>query len=208
MERPNPHLLILLSISLLFGCEGLNSFNSEEELLHHISHHHSYQQTHEVGETLVKATRLPTDLLVANEINGKPISLKEVEEKRGVYNEFLYFRISLAANGQNWLKQASTDFQAYSHLLKTLSFRMGEYLYLSVGKEKLAPADVFYERDYNLSATTQLLVAFPRDEIPRTGKPIELNLQEFGGNLGHLRFHFPNELKREPTINFKERLEP
>ncbi len=208
MKRPNPHPLILLLIPMLFSCEGKNSFNSQEELLEHISHNNSYRQTCEVGETLVKATLLPTDLLVANEINSSTISLNEVEEKRGVYNEFLYFRISLEANGQNWLKQASVDFQTYSHLLKTLSFRMGEYLYLSLGKEKLAPADVFYERDYNLSATTQLLVAFPRYEIPRTGKPMELNLQEFGGNLGHLRFQFPNNLQGEPTINFKEKIEP
>lgn len=117
------------------------------------------------------------------------------------YDEYLYFILSLSANGEEILNQMGNHAR-FSEMVSQLSFGMGEKIRLvtSTGNE-IPLLDVHHARTYGMAGANQLMLIFKRDE---TGEAewIKLQLQDFGLNTGDVSFKFNiNDLKKIPELN-------
>lgn len=195
----------ILFLTFIVGACSSKTFESSDDLLNYINKNEDYTQVAKIGVVEAKATLLPTDIMAASEASNNFTSPENIMEARARYQEFVYFRLSITQNGQNWLEQRSPNIRNYGELLQTLSFRMANYTSLITQADTLAPADAAYERGYGMMPATQLLLAFPRQELMDADNSMELHFREFGGGLGLLRFRFPVDIIHdEPVINFKK----
>ena len=191
---------LLTVLGLLAACGSPQEFTSPEALHTYLTQHDDFHQIRYTNNVEVAATYCPTDLMVGNAISGRSLSTQEWAAERKTYAPYAYFTLSLRQNQRDWV-QHYTQHPHYGQLVNTLSFRMAEYVYLTVGTDTLAPADVYYDRSFGVASATQLLLAFPRDGIRRSTGPVHLHVREFGGGLGALQFQFPLEkIINQPTL--------
>ncbi|MEM9341035.1 MAG: hypothetical protein AAGA66_20045 [Bacteroidota bacterium] len=201
--RPFGYLISLIcSLSLvLSNCEPNREFADQQALSAYLYSHDAYHQEADVGATKLAVTYRPTDLILAKEITPRTTP-EALAEKRQEYRKYVYFQLALTYNEKEWLQQQVNN-PVYGDLVRTLSFRMGQYIDLITPSDTIPPVSVYHDRMYGLSKATQLLLAFPRSDLPDQA-PLQLIINEFGGSLGRQEFVFQaKDLLNEPFISFK-----
>jgi hypothetical protein len=193
------YLLISLTVA---GCSP-PEYLTAEELTKYISDpDHGLVQHTEANGYSMDVTYKPTDLLVLQEAGNRADDLK-ITALRDKYSKYCYFILSLSKNNQEALHQ-SNNFNQYSELTQTLSFRMNNFVNLTTSAADTIPtSDFALDRTYGLSRSTSVLFVFKREKI--TGKPwVQFNLNEFGMGVGNQRFRFATrDLEDAPKIKFK-----
>ena len=197
-------LIIGLSILLVGGlcnCQG-PTYVSEAELHAYAQDAaHGLRQEKNVNGLQVALQYQPTDLLVAQELNGSR-SPSLVDSLRQKYGQYAYFILSLSAKNKDALYQ-STNHGKFSEKLQTLSFRMNEYAQLVTSKQDTVPVgDFTFPRLYGHGTSTDILFAFARKQLD-TDKWIQFDLKDFGMGTGTQRFRFrKQDWQQAPQIAF------
>lgn len=157
----------------------------------------------ELNGTKVDVTYKPTDLWVQQEIEDEAaVTRAQIDTIAGKYKSYYYFIVALSRNGMEALHQTG-DMGEYSELLQTMSFRMQEYVNLTTSKQDTIPvADFMLNRTYGMSNATEILFVFSKEKA--NGQEwVQINLNEFGLNLGNQRFRFATkDLENTPRLKF------
>ncbi len=201
--RPSIHLLCISVVVLCFGCH-VSEFDSAEGLDSFIlSPGSNLTLETETNGYSIRVTYRPTDLLVNQELSSGGFDSAKLALLRRKYNQYYYFILSLSKDSHEALQQVQGLPTEYSDLLATLSFRMANYVCLTTGSnDTIAADDYLLNRTFGLSQSTDLLFAFNRKKA--IGKEwVQVNIQEFGLNVGSKTFRFSRKMLDEaPGIDF------
>ncbi len=149
----------------------------------------------------------PTDLLVAQHLGKTEYNQAMVDSLRNHYGQYYYFIVGLSRNNKEALYQMQQGFDSFSDMIRTLAFRMDQFTYLTLPEPDTIPvADFIFPRTYGSGTATNLMFVFSRQKAGNTPW-VNLNLQEFGLQTGHLQFRFKtNDLHQVPRLIFKPQL--
>lgn len=145
--------------------------------------------TKEKNNIKVSVTNRPTGLLMARELPGRLASEKVVKELQLKYDDHYYFVVSLSKEGKELLYQANGGYNDFSDRLRTLAFRMPQYLNMTTATDTIPISDYVFPRTYGMGGATELLVVFEKSKT-KEKEWVQLNLNEFGFGLGNIRFRF------------------
>lgn len=185
-------IVFILIVACLYGCkpdslpEGqLRTFVLDED--------NGLHKKITVNEVTMEVTYMPGDLLVAQEMEGR-VELSRLDSLRKKYDQQLYFLLTLSKNGKEALHSLDPNDASYSDMLNTLSFQMGQYVYIttSASNEPVVAIDYVLNRSYGMASGTELLFAFPvNDNL--SSEWIDINIEEFGLNLGKQSLRFSTD---------------
>jgi len=187
-------LAVLIMASIIFAFVGFTtkSVKTKEELI-------SYARNSENGLVKVKTINgvklkvmlRPNDLLVEQELGeGTTPDKAEVNRLRDKYNNYLYFILSISADGKDVSTTRLADMQAFSNRIQTLAFGMGEYVFLTNENSDTAyVVDYIYPRTYGLGNSTDLMFVFDK-AILNESDYITFNLNDIGLLTGTTRYKF------------------
>jgi len=195
-------LLFLFISFAIAGCSP-PEYLTAEELSQYISDpDHGLVQHAEANGYVMDVTYKPTDLLVQQEI-GDQADEQNIKAARDKYSKYYYFILSLSKNNQEALHQ-SNNFNQYSELTQTLSFRMNSFVNLTTSaSDTISTSDFALDRTYGLSRSTSILFVFKKEKITDQSW-VQFNLNEFGMGVGNQRFRFATkDLNGAPKIKFK-----
>lgn len=143
-----------------------------------------------VGNTEVQVQYWPTDMCLAQELQGSADASKHLDSLRRHYNRYCYFVLGLGKDNREALHQGDVDFKSYSDLLQTLSFSMADYVIVTTpARDTIPVGDFTLSRTYGVGSATELLFAFSREKMGGQ-EWIQFNLNEFGLGIGNQRFRF------------------
>jgi hypothetical protein len=203
--RMNVALLLVAAFGLVFFLKGrAPEFVTEQSLL---------QYMQDPGNGLCKATKQggveisaiyrPTDLLVAQELGVKAFSGEELSQYRSKYSTYAYFTLSFSKDNRDALYGTATSYGDFSENLQKLSFRLREYLQMTTSaQDTVHMADYHFSRMHGMGGSTQVLVAFDRQDIVDK-EWVQLNLAELGFGAGRVNLRFTTrDLLSAPSIDF------
>jgi hypothetical protein len=177
---------------------------SKDELVEYIrDEENGVKHSATLGKTVVDVQYRPTDLWVAQELNGETPRPSQVDSLRKKYDHYYYFILSLSRNNKEALHQVDEGFGQYSELVQTLSFRMPEYVTLTTAAQDTIPVgDFMLNRTYGMSSATEVLFVFSREKVTDQ-EWVQFNLNEFGLGIGNQRFRFKrSDLEAVPALAF------
>jgi hypothetical protein len=177
---------------------------SKEELVAFIGdEENGVKQSVTLGKTQVDVLYRPTDLWVAQELDGEMPQAARIDSLRKKYDRYYYFILSLSRDDKEALHQVQEGFGQYSELVQTMSFRMPEYVTLTTaGQDTIPVGDFMLNRTYGMSKATELLFVFSREKAANQ-EWVQFNLNEFGLGIGNQRFRFRrSDLERVPALTF------
>lgn len=196
-------IVFILLVACLYGCkpdslpEGqLRTFVLDED--------NGLHKKITVNEVTMEVTYMPGDLLVAQEFENK-IDTAQLATLRKKYDQQLYFLLTLSKNGKEALYSLDPNSQSYSELVNTLSFQMGQYVYLtnSISNEPVTILDFVLNRSYGMASGTELLFAFPAKNN-LSSDWMQINIDEFGMNLGNQQLKFvTKDIIECPRVRFE-----
>jgi hypothetical protein len=201
--RPSHPLYLFISCAcmLIFSC-CQPEYLTESELIEYVTSSESYSKTIESGQTSIKVTFRPTDLLAAQELRrSKSLTSQEVQNARAKYKNHYYFIVAMSRSGGEILPASSADPSQFSDMLQTVSFRMGEIVTMTTpAQDTIHVADYVYNRTFGMSTSTDLLFVFEKSKA-QGHEWVQITFDEFGLGIGKqaLRFRV-SDLEDTPRI--------
>lgn len=173
---------------------------TEQELSKYVQEEqHGLKKTARVGSYNLSVTYRPSDLLVVQELAGRADTML-LASLRQKYEKNYYFVLSIQKNGKEALPE--NDNNKFSEVLQTISFRMGDHLIMLMDKDTIPLADYSFTRTFGMSTSTDLLLVFEKKKGD-TNQVVQINLDEFGLNLGNHSFQFDvADLENIPRIKY------
>ncbi|WP_291286863.1 hypothetical protein [Flavobacterium sp.] len=145
----------------------------------------------------------PTDLLVKQEL-GDRTDPAQIEKFRQQYHKYMYFNLSMSKNDQELLNDVAQDKTKFGQMVNALAFGMEEKLHLyTPTKDTLALADFIYPRMYDMSNSTSIMIAYPRDEKYLKQDYLNFVIEDLGLETGNVKFKLNTKaIKNEPKLSF------
>ncbi|WP_109437955.1 hypothetical protein [Aquimarina sp. AU119] len=199
----NKLIIILTGYVLLTSC-STKTFDSSEALLVYIKEPgNEYVYTKTVNGVDFSLLYKPTDILVHQEITGKP-SEGEIDSLRNKYKKYLYFTLSMSKNNQELLSNVAKDKQRFGAMVNELAFGMEEKVHLyTPKKDTIIMADYIYPRMYGTSGATTMLFVYPREEKVTNAEFMTFTVGDVGLYTGEVKFKIPTKImNNEPKLKF------
>ena len=141
----------------------------------------------------------PTDLILAEEIDGKNYKPSQVDSIHNKLQDIQYFRFSISRDDQEVVNALALDEDQFKRGLEYLSSGIGEDLKLIQDLDTTDVQGVMYLRGYGISRASVLLVAFKRKLTH--DDPVTVMYNDSFFNTGLTRFDFRlNDLNSIPTL--------
>jgi hypothetical protein len=195
--------MILFTINFLISCspkelshDKLNAYLQDES--------NGLKQVQTVGSFTYSLTYRPTDILVWQELSDKKnVQDSIVGKLKKKYQDYNYYLLSISADSKDVLNSASPNMQVFSQNLQTLSFRMAEYTYAVTEKKDTIPlADFYFPRLYGMGGSTQVLLAYNKNNEP--GTYTDIYVDDIGLGTGRQVFRFKKEdIEKTPKLNYQ-----
>jgi len=145
----------------------------------------------------------PTDLMVQQELDGKPTTDK-VKKLREKYDKYLYFNLSMSKNNQELLSNVVRDKNQFGQMVNDLAFGMDQKVHLyTPKKDTLAMSDFIYPRMYGTTNATTILIVYPRDKKALKEEYLNFVVQDLGLYTGDIKFKIETKpLQNQPRLSF------
>ncbi len=198
VKYPHVFLVFASSLFLLMSCTA--SEMSQVELVEYIGDaDHGITKMDSAGSIVYKVTYHPTDLLVAQELEGQVINNRMIDSLRTKFKQYDYYLLSVSANNKELLGQLTR--QDYFYLVQEMSFHMPDYVQLvTEANDTLSLEDFYTPRLYGMGTATQVLLAFSKKKSEYEGNQTILLK---GLNGGQFTFSFSGkDIQSIPKLNF------
>jgi hypothetical protein len=192
---------ILISTLFLTSCDS-KSFDSKEALWAYIRNgENGYHFTKAINGVEYSLTYKPTDLLVHQELDNV-YSNEDVSRLREKYGQYLYFNLSMSANGQELLNQKVGNRNEFGAMVNQLAFGMGDKVNLiSQSNDTLQLMDYAYPRMYGMDGRTNILLVYEKNTDALKKDYLRLTLEDMGFGTGEIAIKLPTEkLRNQPYL--------
>ncbi|RWU09943.1 hypothetical protein [Pedobacter chitinilyticus] len=177
-------LYLSFIIVALFGCA--KKFENKKQLLAFIADESNGLTSKKVLDHVdVAVSFLPWQTQAFDDSFSKTklnkAQLKQLAQK-------YYFLVSLSKDHKEVLKQL--PFNEYSEMVQVLSFRMQNYIGITLDdEEKVAPLTCLFQPTYGYANANTILVVFEKSKLEKA-KQIQFFMIEFGFKTGNITFDF------------------
>lgn len=188
---------------MFFSC-GAKSFDSKEDLLIYLKDtENGYRFQKSVNGIDYSLTYRPTDLLVIQSVDADHRE-EEIYRLRKRYGNYLYFNLSMSANGKELLGQRIGSRAEFGAMVNQLSFGMSDKLNLIGEKRDTLPLmDFVYPRMYGMGESTDILLVYKSDPKVLEQEYLLLTIKDLGFGTGEVTFKIEaNKIKKQPKLNF------
>ena len=170
----------------LFFISCKRSIKNRQELILYVNDPaNGLEKEQQIGKVNAKMTYKPWQLFKQS---GGVMDNQTNKKERYLFDDKLFFVLSLSANNKELLKQL--DFNKYSEMVQVLSFRMKDFMGIVSGDAKpVEPLDCIFQQTYGMGRSNDLLIVFNRNALNVNGT-LKLYLKEFGLKIGNLEFDF------------------
>lgn len=204
MENRVPTFLVFLSLILLVSACGPKSFDSKEALLIYLKDiDNGYHFQKSVNGIDYSLTYRPTDIMVAQSI-GDGHHRGEVDKLREKYADYLYFNLSMSANGRELLSQNLGGRAEFGAMVNQLAFGMADKVSL-IGQKRdtMALLDYTYPRMYGMGASTDMLLVYEKKADAMQQDYLLFAIRDLGYGTGEVSFRIDTKkIKQQPQLNF------
>ncbi len=203
VSKSPAHLFSLLLLMVLFSCDS-KSFETKEKLWAYLQNtENGYHFLKSVNGIKYALTYKPTDLLVVQELGNKESSAS-VDSLRKEYEQYLYFNLSLSANGQELLNTKAGNRAEFSAMVNQFVFGMGEKAYLiSKKQDTLHSLDYIYPRMYGMGNSTDILLVYEKKAKFLEHDYMRFIVEDIGFGTGQISFKLNTEkFKNQPGLAF------
>ncbi len=197
-------LAVTLLLAFVASC-GSKSFDTRKELWAYLKDtDNKYHIVKSINGVQYELTYKPTDLLVAQELGSQSYTEEKVLSTRGKYQKYLYFQLSISANGEEILNQKAGDRAQFGAMVNQLVFKMDEKVNLITQERDTLPLmDYVTPRMYGMGKSTDLLLVYERDQKLLNQEYLQFTLQDIGFGSGEVTFKLNTKnIKSQPTLNF------
>lgn len=190
-------LFICVFNFLLLGCQSkINDIASLNKFIN--AEGNGLVVKKKVGKIDVTIKYLPWQLLASR--------YKTKENRKDTVIERLkkncFFLLSFSKDDKELLRQL--DFNTYSEMVSTLSFRMQEKINAIAGTKLIEAEDCSFQQTFGLSGSNELLIVFEAAKI-KNEPNLQIEVKEFGLNLGNLVFDFnAGNIKSLYALDYKK----
>lgn len=190
---------------ILWSC-GSKTFKSKDELVAHLQDvDNGYHFDKSVNGIDYALTYRPTDLMVLQFIDDEDRTDK-VDQLREKYSDYLYFNLSMSANGKELLNQKAQNRAEYGAKVNQLSFGMADKVFLTdQQKDTLALLDYTFPRTYGMGRSTSLLLVYENDHEAMQQEHLFLTVKDLGYGTGEVSFKIDTKkIRQQPRLKFEE----
>jgi hypothetical protein len=195
--------LLIFLLMVLILCSCVQKQITKEELSRYVMmEENGLTKRIDVDDYQIQITYRPRDLMVAQELSS-PYDSSEWRLLQKKYDEHYYFVLSLSKNGKEALLASRMNYDQFSELVQTVSFRMTPFINMTTSKSDTIPlADYVYNPTFGLGASNDLLLIFSKDQIMNS-KWVQIDLAEFGLGIGRQSLRFNCEdINDAPKVDF------
>lgn len=194
--------IVFLLLSFI-GCQS--SLNKEELEKYVLNEENGILKKQEVPPFVFQANYRPSSLIALQSIDS--VTDKNSSEYKALlrnYDNYLYFNLSMSANGVDLLRALPRNRSQFSQYVNTLAFGMRDYVYLTTDKsDTLQFIESNFARMYGMSPTTNVLLIFKRDSVKLNTEEINLEIKDFGTGVGNINFRFKlDEISHIPKLKY------
>ena len=192
------YILTVSGLVGLFGCQ--HQPRTPEELAEYARQpEHGLVQQRQVGDVDIRVQYRPTDLLVAQELNGST-DQKQIAVLREKYDRYAYFILSFSQDNKGALYQQANH-ERFSETLQNLAFRMDRFVQVTSARQDTIPLlDSAFPRLYGHGSNTPVMLVFDRAKFPDRG-PVRLTVADVGLGTGRQQFVFDaRNLRQAPRV--------
>lgn len=189
---------MLLLLVILSGCGRTHA--TREELKAYIFDEENglHKKTESNGIELDIQVH-PSDLIVAQEIEGMYYRPGQVDSIQRKLQDIQYFRFSLSRNGEEVINALALDEDVFKRGLDYLASGIGEDLKLIQDSDTTDAQGVMYLRGYGVAKASVLLIAFKKKLSQ--DDPVTVLYNDSFFNTGLTRFNFRvSDLNSIPTL--------
>lgn len=204
MVNKTIRFLTSIFLTLIFFSCGSKSFDSKEELVAHLQDvENGYRFKKSINGVDFSLTYRPTDLMVSQFIENK-YSQAEVDKLRRQYENYLYFNLSMSANGKDLLNQKAQNRAEYGAKVNQLSFGMAEKVVLvNQNRDTLPLLDYVYPRTYGMGASTDMLLVYENKSNTLKQNYLILSIGDLGLGTGEVSFKIDTKkIRQQPRLKF------
>lgn len=198
------NFLAFIFFTLTFLACGSKSFDSKEDLLIYLKDtDNGYHFQKSVNRIDYSLTYRPTDLMVSQFIEDKN-ETAEVGKLRKTYSDYLYFNLSMSANGKELLSQNIQNRAEFGAKVNQFSFGMADKVTLTNQKRDTLPLlDYVYPRMYGMGASTEMLLVYEKHQKTMQQDYLFFTIQDLGYGTGEVTFKInTKKIKQQPQLNF------
>jgi len=169
---------------------------NKQDLIAYISEpQNGLQKIQQIGDIKVAITYRPGQLTWDKNITSKTAS----KEKDSLYNNQLFFVLSMSAKNKELLRQL--EFSKYSEMVQVLAFRMKEFVSATPDNAKsVEPLSCVFQQTYGMGSANNVLIIFDRKEL-LSARDLKIGIKEFGLQTGNLEFEFKTDDIKSLPIN-------
>lgn len=201
MARTLGLLLFFALAALNWACQG-SSYLSVSGLREYLlDQSNGVYKSETIGAYKVEVIYRPGDLLAAQELAlNNAVSDSLWDRLKEKYARNLYFDLRFSLNDGELLHGLTGE--EYANMVNILSFRMKEYVFITSGKDTLKVKDFMLDRTFGKASSTNLLLAFDRNNI-LNDKFLEFHIKKFDLGYENPRFRFKGkDIERVPKVTF------
>jgi hypothetical protein len=204
--------LTLLLLPFLF-CSCQQKIEDEHEYLLWINDPgHGLVKRREVGDLIVQAKYLPSDLLAWKELNHQKISDKEKDSLSRFYDQSLTFLLSVSPDSSKGatddiLYRGVSNQKDFKRRVNELNFGIEGMIKLLIAGKEYYPVLAVMENTYGTSSSKNFYIVFSSDDKKKIGKAWEEADLVFSDEIfetGINHFIFKREaIENIPVFNFR-----
>jgi hypothetical protein len=207
-------IIITILALLFFGCSSENpnentsmvDFTSEEIPVTEFSSWVNEEATHlekekKIGQMKFSIRYNPADYMAMIELRTAEINDSSWKEAISHYTDLDYFKLTIEKENVQGelLKDGIRSPAEYEDRLKYYSFGFQNDIQMVSANDTLACSMCHFERSFDISPTTNFLIAFPKSAESNSDKTIIINDRVFG--TGRIKFTFSSkELTNYPKV--------
>ncbi len=195
--------LCFLVLALSTAC-GSKSFDTSKELWAYLNEtENGYRHTKNINGMACSLTYKPTDLLVQQAL-GERYDIDDVKRLRKKYGKYLYFDLSLSADGQEILNQKKGNQTEFGIMVNQLVFGMNQKVNLiTQARDTLLLLDYVYPRMYGMGKSADMLLVYEYSQEHLNQEYLRFTLEDIGLGTGEIAFKLATEkIRNQPKLTF------
>lgn len=204
MENKSFKLLVSILLMLAFSACGPKSFDSKEALLVYLKDtDNGYHFQKSINGIDYSLNYRPTDLMVLQSTEDG-LQTDNIAELRKKYADYLYFNLSMSANGKEILSNNLGGRAEFGAMVNQFAFGMADKVHLISKKRDTLPLlDYVHPRTYGMGASTDMLLVYGKNSAALQQDYLLFTIKDLGFNTGEVSFKMDTKkIEQQPQLNF------
>jgi hypothetical protein len=144
----------------------------------------------------------PNDFIIQKELIRRNIfENKFVDSLKEKYDDYFYFDCSFTVNKHDLINGVSVNRAYFSALSQKLNFNLRDYVKVISNKQELVIDDYVLPRLYEVSRSTNFMIAIKKERIAGQNFQIEFNFPELSFINSSVMFNKAT-IQNTPRLNF------